>query len=476
MTRRPAFFFLTILLTALFFAPAAQAESLVMNMKRSVTFTPASDETPPVMTDETVTFYPEFMSVRVGNAERIYNFAAKTLVVFDHAAKTYMIHPLHTVPIFYERERTRRLAMKIKMNEATRAAGGEAVDKVTFEDIDLDMTFSAKSNTRTEYMLQKHMEPERSYFTPKKDDYELASYKPRTEGVLSKDLEKTYARYLAYEVAVHPVIEASLSKVGQIFSRLEYNNRDTLRKTNAKTVLELVSSSVKADNTPTMPEGYSIKRSADPEMNALMERSLATPAPDMPALIAHINGLLDEATNDKAKYAEAFIYTSEIPLMMTAAELQQYNDSIIKPGFLGAETFHKTLFAAVTRSPNNAEDLAKFLEVLDSYKGTVGDKDYLLDYFKAQHIRKVLSAKIDPTEEEQAQLKQAHDYLIAALQKNPRLINAYFDLGGSEFQDNKVSEAFIFWDQAARMSPRHETLYGIRKLQEEAEKKFPEFF
>ena len=146
MTRRTAFFFLTFLLIALVFAPAVHAESLVMNMKRTVTFTPASESTPPIVTDEVVTFYPEFISVRTGNAERIYNFAAKTLVVFDHADKTYMIHPLHAVPIFYERERTRRLAMKIKMNEATREAGGAAVDKVFLEDIDLDMAFSAFSN------------------------------------------------------------------------------------------------------------------------------------------------------------------------------------------------------------------------------------------------------------------------------------------------------------------------------------------
>lgn len=475
MTRRTGFFFLTMLMTALVFAPAVHAESLVLNLKRTVTFTPADKNTPPIMADETVTMYPEFLSVRVGNAERIYNFAAKTLVVFDHAAKTYMIHPLHAVPIFYERERTRRLAMKIKMNEATREAGGDAVDKVTLEDLDLDMAFSTKANTRTEYMIEKHLEKDRTYFTPKKDDYELASHSAHT-GTLSKDLKKTYVRYLAHEVAIHPVIEEEMAKVGQVFKRLEYDNRDTLRKINAKTVLELGSSSIKPDNTPTMPTGYTLKRSNDPEMNALMERSITMPAPDMPALSEHINGLMNEALANKAKNAEAFIYTSEIPLMLPAAEAQKYHESILNPGFLIAENFEKPLFFAVTRFPGNTEDLAKFLNVLDSYKGKVGDKDYLIDYFKAQHIRKVLAVKIDPNEEEKAQLKQAREYLITALEKNPRLINVYFDLGGSEFQDNQIMDAFIFWDHAARLSPAHETLYGIRKLQEEAERKFPEFF
>lgn len=475
MTRRTAFFFLTFLLTALVFAPAVHAESLVMNMKRTVTFTPASESTPPIVTDEVVTFYPEFISVRTGNAERIYNFAAKTLVVFDHADKTYMIHPLHAVPIFYERERTRRLAMKIKMNEATREAGGAAVDKVFLEDIDLDMAFSAQSNTRTEYMIERELGKEGTVFRPKKEDYELARYTPHS-GVLSKELKRTYARYLAHEIAVHPVIEDSLAKVGQVFGRLEYMNKDTLRKTNAKTVIELTSASVKPDNMPTMPEGYRIKRSNDPKMNALMERSLTAPALDMEALSAHINELMDVAINDKTKSAEAFIYTSEIPLMLSAADAQKYQSALLNPGFLVGENFENPLFAAVTRSPGNTADLAKFLNVLDSYKGKVGEKDYLLDYFKAQHIRKVLAVKPEPTEEEQAQLKQAHDYIIAALEKNPRLINAYFDLGGSAFQDNQIMDAFIYWDHAARLSPKHETLYGIRKLQEDAERKFPEFF
>lgn len=475
MTRRTVFFFLTFLLTAAVFAPAAQAESLVMNIKRTVTFTPADESTPPVVVDETVTFYPEFISVRAGNTERIYNFAAKTLVVFDHTDKTYMIHPLHAVPIFYERERTRRLAMKIKLNEATRAAGGDAVDKVTLEDLDLDMAFSTKANTRTEYMIEKHLEAGRTFFTQKKDTYELASYRAHT-GTLSQGLKKTYTRYLAHEVAVHPVIEENMAKVGQVFSRLEYNNRDTLRKTNAKTVMALSSATIKPDDMPTMPQGYKIKRSNDPQMNTLMERSLNMPAPDMPALIAHINGLMNEALTDKSKNAEAFIYTSEIPLMLTGAEAQSYHDSILNAGFLIAENFEKPLFFAVTRFPSNTEDLAKFITVLDSYKGKVADKDYLIDYFKAQHTRKVLGVKLDPSAEEQAQLKEAHDNIIAALEKNPRLINAYFDLGGSEFQDNKIMDAFILWDHAARLSPTHETLYGIRKLQEEAEKKFPEFF
>jgi hypothetical protein len=163
-------------------------------------------------------------------------------------------------------------------------------------------------------------------------------------------------------------------------------------------------------------------------------------------------------------------------MMLTAAETQKYYERVLNPGFLAAENFDSQIFFAVTRSPGSEADVVKFLDVLESYKGKVGEKDYLLDYFKAQHIRKMLSVKPDPTEAELAQSKQAHDYIIAALEANPRLVNAYFDLGGTDFQDNKVMNAFVYWDHAARLSPRHETLYGIQKMKEEAEKKFPEFF
>jgi hypothetical protein len=470
MTRATAFFFLTFFMTAFVFVQTAAAESLVMNMKRTVTFTPADANKPPVITDEVVTFYRDFISVRTGNTERIYNFAAKTLVVFDHAAKTYMVHPIHAVPVYYERERMRRLALKIKMNEAVRESGGDAVDKVSFEDIDLDMALSTDVNTRTAYLIEQRKENGATVFSPKKDTFDLAQYKTR-DGVLGNVFKKAYARYLAHEVAIHPVIENALKKESNVFSTLTYNNRDVLRKTNAQTRLELSSSSVKPDATPTMPSGYTLLYSSDAQEHALMERSLKIPPPDMEALDAKIMELIPEK-----KHAEAFMVASELPLMLTAAETQKHYDGVLKAGFLAAENFDKQIFFAVTRSPGSEADVAKYLEVLESYKGKVGDKDYLLDYFKAQHIRKMLAVKPDPTEADLAQSKQAQDYIIAALEANPRLVNAYLDLGGTDFQDNKIMNAFIYWDHAARISPRHETLYGIQKLKEETEKKFPEFF
>jgi len=471
MTRPTAFFFLAFFMTAFVFVQAAAAESLVLNMKRTVTFTPADDNTPPIVTDETVTFYPEFISVRAGNTERIYNFAAKTLVVFDHADKTYMVHPLHAVPIFYDAERTRRLALKIKMNNAVREAGGNAVDKVNLEDIDLDMAFSTNVNTRTAYLMDKRKENDKTIFFPKqKETFDIAEYKTR-EGTLAPAFKKAYKRYLAYETAIHPAIEDALLKEGNIFATLAYNNRDVLRKTNAKTVLELAAGSVNAADGPPMPAGYVMKYSSDPAMNTLMARGLKTALPDMAETKEKIGQLIEAE-----QYAAAFMIAAEMPLMLTAAETQKYHEDVLKAGFLAVEGFDQQIYFAVTRFPGNEADLAKFLNVLESYKGKVGDKDYLLDYFKAQHIRKVLAVKPEPTEEDLAQLKQAHDYIIAALEINPRLINPFFDLGGTEFQDNRIMDAFIYWDHAARLSPAHESVYGIRKLKLDTEKKFPEFF
>lgn len=470
MTRRTALFFLILSMTACVFARTAAAESLVMNMTRTVTFTPADKTSPPIVTRETVTFYKDFISVRIGNAERIYNFPAKTLVVFDHANKTYMIHPLHAVPIFYERERTQRLAMKIKMNEAVRAAGGDAVDRVSFEDLDLDMAFSTNTNTRTDYLIDTRTENGKTFFFPKKDSFDLAEYTIQG-GALAPDLKKAYARYLAHEVAIHPVIEETLKKESNVFASLSYNNRDLLRKTNAHTLLELSSSRTEPDDAPTMPDGYSMRYSTNPQENEIMKRSLTIPPPDMAALDTQIDALIPIE-----KYAESFMLASEVPLMLTAAETKKYTPGVLNAGFLAAENFDKQIFLAITQSPRSAEDLKKFLDVIESYKGKVGSKDYLLDYFKAQHIRKVLSTKSDPTEEDLALLTQAHDYIITALEQNPRLVNAYFDLGGADFQNNKISDAFVYWDHAARLSPANETLYGIQKLKDDAERKFPEFF
>lgn len=468
MKRTTAFFFFAFSIMALSWAQPAAAENLVLEMKRSVTFTPVEANKPPVVTREVVTLYPDYVSMRVDNVERIYNFLNKSLVVFDHTAKTYMVYPLHAVPIYYNRERTHRLAQKIERNEAVRAAGGEAVEKVSFEDVDLDMALGAKSNNKSYHMIEKKQVDSKTVFFDEKGD--LAEFKIR-EGKLDKAFQKSYARYLTHETAIHPVIEEALNKAGQVFSTLSYNNRDPLRKANAYTQIELVQSSLQPEDAPQMPEGYTVKRSNEPAMDDIMARSLALPPLDLPAIDKHISALIQ---NDK--HMEAYLTASELSLMLSAAETAQIYKEVMEAGILAGQSFKANQVAAITRAPQTEEDLEKFLSILDQAREEAGEKSYLIDYFKAGHIRKVLGAKQNPTDEEKQKLADARQTIVDTLKANPRLINPYLELGGQHYQNYEILDAFLFWDHATRLKPTHESIRAMQTMKTEAEKDFPEFF
>lgn len=468
MKRTTAFFFFAFFAATLTWTQPASAENLVLEMKRSITFTPSEVTKPPVITREVVTIYPDYLSMRIDNVERIYNFLNKSLVVFDHTAKTYMVYPLHAIPIYYNRERTNRLAQKIRMNDAVREAGGEAVEKVSFEDVDLDMALGAKSNNKSYHMLQNKKEGGKTIFFDEKGD--LAEFKIR-EGKLAKEFQKTYARYLTQETAIHPVIEEALSKAGQVFSVLSYNNRDQLRKTNAHTHIELVQSSVGPDDAPQMPTGYTRKRSNEPAVDELMARSLTLPQLDFPAIDKKISALIQTD-----KQMEAYLTASELSLMLNSAETAQIYDRVMKAGMLAGQSFKSNYVAAITRAPQTEADLEKFLNILDNAKEESGEKSYLIDFFKAGHIRKVLGAKPEPTDEDKQRLADARQTIIDTLKANPRLIGPYLDIGGQHFQKYEILDAFLYWDHAALLKPTHESMLSIHAMKREAEKDFPEFF
>lgn len=468
MKRTAAFFFFVFSIAALLCTQPAAAENLVLEMKRSVTFTPAEESKPPVITREIVTLYPDYVSMRVDNMERIYNFLNKSLIVFDHTAKTYLVYPLHAVPIYYNRERMRRLAQKIERNEALRAAGGDAVEKVSFEDVDLDMALGAKSNNKSYHMIEKRQADGKTVFFDDKGD--LAEFKIR-EGKLDKTFQKAYARYLTHETAIHPVIEEALGKAGQIFSVLSYNNRDPLRKANAHTQIELVQSSLQPEDSPKMPEGYTVKRSNEPLVNDIMAQSLTLPPLDLPAIDNHITTLIQGK-----QHMEAYLTASELSLMLSAAETAQIYKDVMEAGMLAGQSFKANQVAAITRAPQTEEDLEKFLSILDKAREEAGEKAYLIDYFKAGHIRKVLGAKSNPTDEEKQKLADARQTIVDTLKANPRLINPYLELGGQHYQNYEILDAFLFWDHATRLKPTHESIRAMQNMKAEAEKDFPEFF
>jgi len=463
------------LLAGLFLlASPAQAQSLKLTLQKTVTTAAQSADAAPeeagdnLSETEVLTLYPQQFTLQMGSTEKIYDFKNKAIFVVDHKTKTYLVYPLHAIPILYNRERTHRLSLKLARNKAMGESGKQSFRDVSLIDIDLETLFSAKSNDKTGDMISTEQQGNKTVFMD--GDFPMTSVTLREDGKLPDALKKTYARFLTYETSIHPTIETAIAKKPEIFSVLEYSNRDSLRKKTAHTKIALLESTAQTTAEPTLPAGYKQNLSTDPRMNDIMLRSLKIPLPDKEELRQKIRDHLKEKT-----FLQAYLVATEPALTLSANDVQRYM-TFIKPGLTAGENFEENVLTAVTRQPKTEHDLGRFVKVLEQAKERAGEQKYLIDYFIAFHTINVLSKKSDPLPEDLDALAAAEESLLAALDKNPRVFNIYVDLGTKAFQNYDVLNAFLYWEHAARLNAANPAMGAILRMKLEAERDFPEFF
>lgn len=465
---------LALLAALLLLAAPAQAQSLKLTLQKTITTSSqAADAAPEETGDnksetETLTLYPQQFSLQMGSTEKIYDFKNKAIFVVDHKTKTYLVYPLHAIPILYDRERTHRLSLKLARNKAMGQEGKQSFRDVSLIDIDLETLFSAKSTDKTGDMIATEVKGDKTLFMD--GSFVMTSLTLRDNGTLPETLKGTYARFLTYETSIHPKIEAAIGKHPEIFSTLEYSNRDSLRKKTTRTKLTLVESTAQTAIEPSLPAGYKQNLSTDPRMNDIMQRSLEIPLPDKEELRQKIRDHLKEHNN-----LQAYLVATEPALTLSAADVKRYM-TFIRPGLAAGENFEENVLTAITRQPKTEHDLGRFIKVLEAAKERAGDQTYLIDYFIAFHTLNVLGRKQNPTPDDSDALVAAEAAMLASLDTNPRVFSIYIDLGTKAFQNYDVLNAFLYWEHAARLNASNPSMGAILRMKMEAERDFPEFF
>ena len=122
------------------------------------------------------------------------------------------------------------------------------------------------------------------------------------------------------------------------------------------------------------------------------------------------------------------------------------------------------MFAA-SLSAEDAEHAQRAIQRLTAlHAKTTSPYAYLLDVFAANH---------------EGTLKHgtaAEKLFLTALNANPYLTGAWFDLGKLYYRNAKTREAWVCWDAARAMDPDHPFAKEINTLERRMAEDSPEFF
>jgi tetratricopeptide (TPR) repeat protein len=121
----------------------------------------------------------------------------------------------------------------------------------------------------------------------------------------------------------------------------------------------------------------------------------------------------------------------------------------------------KLLFDALLAG---AEDPARAAEMFKSLEGKVERGDHILKIFRAGMVLPL------------GQLLEARDLYVEALMVNPAIAGAWKDLGDIYHSNYETDMAWLCWDVGRKLSPGHEMLKSVTKLEQLLRSNYPGFF
>lgn len=448
----------------------AQAESLILTYDRSTQLMALTSGATPSSSaqkaEQVVTLYPRAYSSRTGPIENIYDFDKKTFTVVNHAARNYMLYPLHTVAISRKRERTNRLGLKIAMYQQSEMREQIPIGVLT-EDMDIDMMMSGNKNNKTANKIMTQEKDGQTIYSDTKNT--LARVKASQTNIPAA-LKATYAHFVIYELTVHPFIKNALGSASTAFDSIDYKNRDIFRNLSAQYTWKLKGSTQGGGDTASIPADYARIYHIDPAINKGFIDALVPYTFDKPGFDAKIAGLIEQR-----RYLEAYLATQAEILIQSKTEAAK-NAPAFQSGKRAAQIFERAVYLSVTQSPTNATELKQYKEILEKAKKRAGEYSWLLDYYIAQHTRSVIGKKQTPNKFDLEQITQANKVILDTLQHLPRLVDVYQQAGDAHISVLEVPKAMIYWSHVATFMPDSDTARSLSKLLGETEEDFPEYF
>ncbi|MEW6359425.1 MAG: hypothetical protein AB1696_24020 [Planctomycetota bacterium] len=422
---------------------------LSLRLTRSRTVTPPEGpDAEPAAEDLTIQIGPRYFWLDLKDYRRIYDFGKERVYTLHLDSKTYLDDSLHAVVMFREAEIRSRLGVPMFGDIENLSVGKR-------EQFELAHLFSMELEGMAETDPAEQADGDVHRFTFEGEtvaEFQLA------EGSIPEDLRGSFAKFIAYECGVHPLVRRRLASHGRLFARLT----TTARLGDAMRITELRLTNCAPADPPAgfVPDGF--RFGPDPEDNdpvlkiICSVRDGAAKRPDITS--GDLRAGIEKAVEER-QFAQAMIYFFQNMLQFGVED-----EALLKKISDAAGDDEGFLLVRLGVRRNNKAEAERALLALDAIDRASLKNAYILDVYKADALSTAGRAG------------EAKWLFIKVLQQNPYLAGAYKDLGGILFAEYDMPGAWRCWELCLKLCPGYSLLRKFEYHQERRRTRFPDFF
>ena len=409
--------------------------------------------------DYVVALFPQMVDVRADGIDRIYDVAQRQFYAANLAQSKLTTYSLYAIPL--GKNQDKRAALRALFEQ--QKVANPALTIADVKDVDVDMLYGSQNDTKTSDLIKTAEAEGKTSLSAQ--GHPLADF-TLSDVSVPDAFKASYAHFFLYETALHPVISRQISSAGKVFKSLHYITHG--KGQTAEFTLTFTSSYATDLNGPTI-NNYKPTFTGNDLLDAAITKTGDKPIPTAQQLDAKIAGFTQQKDPLRAALA-----AKEMELTLGADAAQ---DSAAARAALASDDALTSSFVKDISGPSHStDDFVRDMQLFNQLDGKAADYAYLVELFRANQIRAILESRTNRSPDEDNAIRAALEKLSGAIIANPWLTEAYCDLGDAYFNALQPRIAWVLWDQAIRLNPKHPALQHVDTLQTQALKDFPEYF
>lgn len=401
---------------------------------------------------QTVALGADYLAVQDDRQKTVYDFARRRLLIVELAPATYNDLSLYHLPGFLEYELSNRNAIGATLRATKVGRMGDTFSR-----------FANETALRVESRRAPPDSPIPVIETIKQEDTLVflhggvvaARFSPAT-ATLPANHQHRFVNYLAYACRIHPQIRRAIAGTGAIPREFVFMWNNT--NTQTTTTLRLVSSAAAINDSSILPAEAKPATHADDPLFALLDHCAdAARDADRPDRAAVVK-FADEALAAK-RPLDAMLALLEFGLQsgeQLTGEIRRHH-----------EAFNRDPACQAFRQAYGQSDKAtveKNLAANAAIDRRGLGKAHMLDLQRANLLERA------------GQPREAIEHFFKVLQANPWHAGALHDLGMVYARGFEPGKAWLCWDLARRLYPKHPMMSDVNRMEEELVRNQPDFF